>query len=486
MKRLYRPFRRERRRNGPLEALREGAFSGKGSSAGKVLRVFFSLFSAGLAFSLWSGLSAAETLRRERPNIIFILTDEHRWDFMSCAGHPFLETPNMDRLAAEGILFRNAFVTTSVCSPSRASYLTGQYAHTHGVQNNFTPWEGSHRTFLEMLHEAGYDTAFIGKWHMPGRLPELKGVDPFITFTIQGGQGRYLNCPIVYNGQERPSRKPYITEELTDYAIEFMDREREKPFALVLAHKAVHHRWIPPAHLARLYEGRTPPFPQGFNPWIPLTRGQIYNGSNHGFVESIYLDYCRSLVAVDEQLGRLLDRLDDLGIADRTMVLYAGDNGFFWGEHNRFGTGRWAYEESIRIPFIVRYPACVPDPGRWADQMVLNIDVAPTFLEVAGVPVPRDTEGTSVVPILRSASAPGREAFLYEYFKDFPYRVPAIRGLRTEKYMYMEYQGRRKPELYDVQKDPGQTENLINTTQGKKLSQALRTMMDSLKQGKRL
>ena len=433
----------------------------------------------------WCGSAAAGPLPGGRPNIVFVLSDNQNWKFMSCTGHPFLETPNMDRLAAEGILFSNAFVTTSLCSPSRASFLTGKYAHTHGVQNNFTPWEGSHRTFLEILHQAGYDTAFIGKWHMPGRLPELKGVDPFITFTIQGGQGRYLNCPLIVNGKEVPSRKPYITDELTDYAIEFIERERDRPFCLYLSHKAVHHRWTPPDHLAHIYADKRIPFPEGFDLWIPVTRGHLFEGTNQGFAHELYRNYCRTIVALDEQLGRLLDRLDELGIADNTFVLYASDNGFFWGEHKLFGTGRWPYEDSIRIPFIVRYPGHIPDAGRRADQMVLNIDVAPTFLEVAGVPVPEDMEGRSFLPILRSASAPGREAFLYEYFKDFPYRVPETQGVRTEKYMYIEYQGRRKPELYDVEKDPGQEENLMSTMEGKKLSQALKNRMESLKQGGR-
>jgi N-acetylglucosamine-6-sulfatase len=427
--------------------------------------------------------SRAEPLGCKRPNIVFILTDEHRWDFMGCAGHPFLETPNMDRLAGEGILFRNAFVTTALCSPSRASFLTGQYAHTHGVQNNFTPWDENNRTFLELLHEAGYDTAFIGKWHMPGRVPELRGVDPFVTFTIQGGQGRYVHCPLVVNGEERASRKAYITEELTDYAVEFIERDRGKPFCLYLAHKAVHHRWIPPDHLVTLYREESVPFPQGFNPWIPVTRGQIYNGSNHDFVGAIYKDYCRTLTAVDEQLGRILDRLDELGLADDTLVIYTGDNGFFWGEHNRFGTGRWAYEESIRIPFIVRYPGVVRDAGRKTAQMILNIDVAPTVLEVARVPVSDTMEGTSFLPILKSASAPGRKAFLYEYFRDFPYRVPPMRAVRTETHVYIEYEGRRRPELYDVESDPGQQRNLMETVDGKVRAAELKKTLESLKGG---
>jgi N-acetylglucosamine-6-sulfatase len=186
-------------------------------------------------------------------------------------------------------------------------------------------------------------------------------------------------------------------------------------------------------------------------------------------------------VALDEQLGRLLDRLDQLGLADNTLVLFAGDNGFFWGEHKLFGTGRWPYDDSIRVPFIARFPGVVPDGGRRAEQMVLNIDVAPTFLEAAGVPVPADMEGTSFLPILRSPSAPGRKAFLYEYYKDFPYRIPRTNGVRTEQYMYIEYEGRRMPELYDMEKDPLQAENLMSTGEGAVKATELRKLLETLK-----
>jgi N-acetylglucosamine-6-sulfatase len=175
--------------------------------------------------------------------------------------------------------------------------------------------------------------------------------------------------------------------------------------------------------------------------------------------------------------------LDALGLTDNTLVVYASDNGFFWGEHKRFGTGRWPYEDSIRVPFIVRYPGVIPDPGRRADQMVLNIDVAPTFLEAAGVPIPEDMEGSSLLPILRCASAPWREAFLYEYFKDFPYRVPPTRAIRTKEYMYIEFEGRRKPELYNVRRDPLQEKNLMNTAEGRAQVAELRKRLEALKRG---
>jgi N-acetylglucosamine-6-sulfatase len=428
-----------------------------------------------------SSLSNAQSPKK--PNIVFILTDDHRADFMSCAGHPVVKTPNLDRLASEGMLFSNAFVTSALCSPSRASFLTGLYAHTHGVQNNLTPWRDESVTFLELFKQAGYDTAFLGKWHMPGRLPKLRGVDLFITFTIQGGQGRYWNCPLIVNGVETPSRNPYITEELTDRAIEFISKKRDNPFCVYLSHKAAHHEWSPPKDLAHLYEDVKVSHPKEADTWVTSMNGNVYAGT-FGRLDHHYKNYCRVVVDVDRNVGRFLKKLEDLGFAENTIVVYAGDNGYFWGEH-RLVDKRWAYEESIRIPFIVRCPWLIKDPGRRANQMVLNIDLAPSFLEAAGLPVPEHMQGKSFVPILKSASAPGRKAWLYEYSKDFPYSVPGIEGVRTDTHIYIEYLSKRPPELYDMVKDPRQQRNLIDTEEGKLLLPEMKKMLEDLKKGRK-
>jgi N-acetylglucosamine-6-sulfatase len=416
--------------------------------------------------------------------VVFILSDDHRWDFLSCAGHPFVETPHLDRLADQGVRFTNAFVTTSLCSPSRASFLTGMYAHTHGVRNNLTPWNDANVTFLELLKAVGYDTAFIGKWHMPGRLPRLRGVDHFVTFTAQGGQGQYWDCPLIVDGAPEPSRRPYITEELTDRALVFVERRRRNPFCLFLSHKAVHHEFSPPRDLALLYEGRKPPLPREADPWVTSTRGAIWAGTL-GHLRTLYLNYARVVVALDREIGRLLRRLEELGMAQDTVIVYAGDNGYFFGEH-RLVDKRWAYEEAIRIPLIVRCPGLIPDPGRQAPQMVLNIDLAPTLLELAGAAPHRVMEGESFLPILRSAAAPGRRAWLYEYFKDFPYNAPETRAVRTDRHVYMEFMGRRTPEMYDVLQDPRQRNNLMGTPQGARLLPQLKGMLEALKRGDRL
>lgn len=439
---------------------------------------------AGLLQPALGDLAWADPPQKKRPNIIFILSDDHRWDYMGAAGHPFLDTSNMDRLAGEGVLFSNAFVTTSLCSPSRACFLTGQYAHNHGVQNNTTPWKNENITFLELLKHAGYDTAFIGKWHMPGRLPDLRGVDRFLTFTVEGGQGKYFNCPLIVDGKETASRKPYITEELTDYALEFINRERENPFCLYLSHKAIHHEFLPPPELNHLYDDVKMPLPKEADYWFSKTDGFLVHGLFMP-LDHYWRNYCEALVALDQQIGRVLDRLDELGIADNTVVVYAGDNGYSWGEH-RIVDKRWPYEEIIRIPYIVRYPDMTNDPGRKASQMTLNIDLAPTLLDLAGATVPEQMDGQSFLPILQSSSAPGRKAWLYEYFKDFPYNVPANKAVRTDTHVYIEFEGRRPPEMYDIANDPHQMNNLMNTEEGKKLLPDLKHMLEDLKKGEKL
>lgn len=417
---------------------------------------------------------------QQRPNIIFILSDDHRWDMLSCQNHPVVQTPNMDRLAREGVLFENAFVTTSLCSPSRASFLTGQYAHNHGVRNNMTPWDNANVTFLEQMKDAGYDTGFIGKWHMPGRFPRLRGVDRFVTFTVDGGQGRYFHCPLIVDGQETDSRKPYITEELTDYALDFISQKRQHPFCLYLSHKAVHYQFIPPPEFDRRYDDACLPLPGEADSWVGITNGNLYPQP----LGALYRNYCECLDALDQQIGRLINRLDEIGMIDDTVIIYVGDNGFFFGEHHQIDK-RWAYEESIRIPFIVRYPGLIRDPGRRAGQMVLNIDLAPTLLEIAGIPTNRDIDGRSLVAILKNRETPGRDAWLYEFFKDYPYSVPEQFALRTERFKYIEFPCGRRPELYDLVNDPQEKHNIIATPGGQSVLPELKRRLDGLKRGSR-
>jgi len=433
-----------------------------------------------MPFTVGQSFASAD---QKPPNIIFILSDDHRWDAMSGTGHPFIQTPNLDRLAVEGIHFNNAFVTTSLCSPSRASFLTGQYAHTHGVKNNLTPWKNSNITFLEIMKNRGYDTAFIGKWHMPGKLPLLRGVDKFITFTVQGGQGRYFNCPLIIDGKEVPSKKPYITEELTDHTINFMSQQRDNPFCLYLSHKAVHHQFKAAPEHQGMYDNVKLNLPKEADSWITWTNGSVYYGEILGPMESFYRDYCEAIVSMDQQIGRVMAAVEQLGIADNTVIIYTSDNGYFWGEHHLVDK-RWFYEESIRIPFIIRYPNMISTPGTRVDQMILNIDVAPTILNLAGIPVPESMEGKSFVPILRNNSIPWRKVWLYEYFKDFPYQVPEMNAIRTDQYKYIEYKDRPSAFLYDIANDPREQKNIIGTEKGQQLIPGLKKMLKDLKEGR--
>ncbi|MBI9083668.1 MAG: sulfatase [Desulfobacterales bacterium] len=425
----------------------------------------------------------------KRPNIIFILTDDHRWDCLGAMGHPFLQTPNMDRLAGEGVLFENAFVTTSLCSPSRASFLTGQYASVHGVKNNFCRWDEKRNiTFMDHLKRVGYDTAFIGKWHMPGGgLPNLPGVDQFVSFTRKDGQGDYYDCPIYVNHKLTPNRKPYITEELTDYALDFVNTDRENPFCLYLSHKAVHHDWRPPKHLKGKYDdadlSHLAPESDKYNTWTHLNWLEGTMNDMH----TTYRRYCECLESVDEQVGRLLTALEKRGVLDDTVIVYAGDNGYIWGEHRLYAK-HYPYEESIRIPYIVRAPMVIDRPGRRADQMVLNQDLAPSLLQMAGLSIPEAMQGESFLPILNDSTAPGRKAFVYELFKDFPFsgRVPAHKAIRTDRYKYIDWETCRAPELYDLKTDPREMTNLMDRPDGNALAEPLRAQLDALKQQYRL
>lgn len=456
----------------------EKDFFTKGLSRRNVLKIVGAATLAGMmgplaARRLWAG--------EKKPNILFILTDDHRYDALSCMGHPVVKTPNLDRIANEGAHFRNAFVTTSLCSPSRASFLTGQYAHTHGVVTNHTMWNDRNITFVELIKKAGYDTAFIGKWHMPGdRLPQLRGIDEFITFTKEGGQGVYYDCPLVINGVETPRPGKYITNDLTNLALQFIEKKRTNPFCLYLSHKAVHFGFRPPEHLKTLYEGQDLQLPPESDTWVTLTNNNIFVGAPMP-MNMLYRNYLRVVASVDEQVGRLLGSLERMGQLDNTVIVYAGDNGHLFGEHGLYDK-RNAYEESMRIPFFIRYPKLVRQAGR-RDQMVLNIDLAPTLLDIIGAEIPAFMQGRSMVPFLKNPSLEGRDAFLYEHFPVFPIPIPGIAAVRTRDFKYVTYQkGTWRDQLFDLQNDPRELHNIIGTKAGKEALPGLQKRLEQLKE----
>ncbi len=434
--------------------------------------------------------SAAFAEDTEAPNIVFILSDNIQYGDMGFCGHPFIQTPGLDQLAREGVVFENAFCTTPLCSPARASILTGMYAHNHGVKNNHTPWTGEHATFFEGLKKAGYDTAFVGKWHMPGEgLPQMPFLDLFVSYTYREGQGSYRDCPLIVNGQEALPGKRYLTEDLTDRAISFVEERMgpegdEKPFCLYLSHRAAHPPFAPPDEAAGMYTDAPVDLPKGVDRWFSKTNGNVFQGIMMGSYEDQYRRYGEVITAMDQQIQRLVDRIDALDTRRNTIVVYAADNGMMWGEHRCHGIRR-PYEESIRTPFIVRCPWLADDADGRREQMILNIDIAPTILDLAGVPAPPAMDGESFVPILKDKDAAGREAWLLEFWKYYPENTPSYSGVRTATHKYIEYEKTLRPQLFDLVVDPKEERNLYGTPEGDALLPSLTESLLSLKRGAR-
>jgi N-acetylglucosamine-6-sulfatase len=415
------------------------------------------------------GAMAAPLLAKDepRPNILFVLIDDLRYNAPAYAGHPFVKTPNIDRIAREGLTFQNAFVTTPLCSPSRASFLTGRYVRSHKVVDNTDHNALSHQliTWPRLLHDAGYETGYAGKWHMGTDDSPRPGFDRWVSFR---GQGQYNDPPINVDG-ERIQAKGYITDLLTDYAVEFLKKPRTKPFAMYVAHKAVHGPFTPAERHKDLFAGQTivrTANAQDNLDGKPVLQRQVDGAPavplNGGSSDDLIRNQLRCLTAIDEGVGRLLKTLEETKQLDNTLVVFTSDNGYFWGEHH-LGDKRWAYEESLRIPMAMRYPKLIK-PGSKSNQMVLNVDMAPTMLELAGVKAPAEVQGRSILPMFKAPVKNWRTAFLSEYFleKNFP-RVPSWQAVRNDRWKYVHYtELEGMDELYDLSKDPLEMKNLIH------------------------
>ena len=418
--------------------------------------------------------SAAPVRSAERkPNFLFIYTDDQRWDAMGVvqreqgerARFPWFKTPNMDRLAAGGIRFRNAFVTLSLCAPSRAAFLTGRYNHLNGITNNHKPFPADSVTHATLLRAAGYKTAYIGKWHMGNQSGQRPGFDYSASFV---GQGRYQNCPFEINGVSTPTTG-WADDVSTDYAIEWMKQNRAQPFSMVIGFKTPHGPRGAnnlPERLRSLYEGqtsRTVPNSNSsaiFNGPAPEANDDKPRGLS---LNSVHLDYLRHVNGADENLGRLLDALEALGLSEDTVVVYSSDNGYYLGEHG-LGDKRSIYEESLRIPMLVRYPRLF-GKGQVLDEMVLNIDLAPTFLDLAGVPVPAEMQGASWKSLAAGQKpANWRTSFLAEYFmENGGGSTPTLVGLRTTHAKLVTYPGHSEwTEVFDLAADPYELKNLAS------------------------
>jgi N-acetylglucosamine-6-sulfatase len=434
-------------------------------------------------------------------NVVFILSDDHRYDAMSFMGHQFARTPNMDLMAKEGVHLKNAFVTTSLCSPSRASILTGLYTFRHRVIDNQRAVPEGTVFFPQFLQQAGYSTAYIGKWHMGRGTDEPRpGFDHWVSFR---GQGNYLppspDYTLNVNG-ERVPQKGYITDELTDYAVDWLEEQTdsEQPFFLYLSHKAVHANFTPAErHAGQMADaGFTPAASQANTAenyqnkprWLRDQRNS-WHGVDFPYhsdldIESYYKRYAEALLGVDESIGRVMDQLKKMGVYDETLVIYMGDNGFMFGEHGLIDK-RVAYETSIRVPLLMQCPDLF-DGGTVVDEVVANIDIAPTVFEAMAIQKPPYMDGDSFIRLGKGEDIPWRDYFLYVYYweKNFP-QSPTVFSLRGDRYKYITYYGLwDTDELYDLEADPEEAHNLFHEPDYQQIATDMETrlydMMDEL------
>lgn len=420
-----------------------------------------------------------------RPNIVFILVDDLRFDALSSTGHPFIKTPNIDRVAREGLTFRNAFVTTPLCSPSRASFLTGRYAHAHKVIDNQNNNALSHQliTFPRLLQEANYETAYVGKWHMGNDDTPRPGFNRWVSFK---GQGVYVD-PIINADGKSAKAEGYMTDILSDHAAEFIRRPRSKPFAVYLAHKAVHGPFTPADRHKELFANqsiRRQPNAKDTLEGKPALQRKVGNlppiGPGTGSNDELIRNQLRCLMSIDEGVGRVLKALQETEQLDNTIIIFTSDNGYFWGEHG-LSDKRAAYEESIRIPLLVRYPKLIK-AGSKRDELALSIDVAPTLLELAGAKVPAEMHGRSLLSLFKGERKGWRKSFLSEYFAEAGQpRLPNWQAVRSERWKYIHYTDLEgMNELYDLKVDPYEMKNLINDPRARKSLEEMRAELKVL------
>jgi arylsulfatase A-like enzyme len=410
-----------------------------------------------------------------KPNFLFIITDDQSYEALSVVQKelgekgrfPWLKTPNLDRLANEGVRFRNAFVMNSLCSPSRAANLTGLYNHEsgNGIASNFRPFPVNSVTHATLLQGAGYTTAYVGKWHM-GTQRERPGFDFAASYI---GHGKYADCPFIVNGKNTPTTG-WVDDVATDYAIEFINKQKTsaKPWSLVLGYKTPHQPWQPPARTKDLYTGEVSrTVPNVNTPPIYFGKQNQENRSKRPVPPTMptNLNYFRCVAAMDDCVGRLLKALDQSGFAANTVVIFTSDNGFYLGAHST-GDKRSAYEESLRVPFLVRYPALAAKASaRVVDDMVLNIDLAPSLLDFAGVSIPKVMQGRSWRTLLTGQDPSWRKSWFYQYFAEDQKgtNVPDMTAVRTADAKLIKYPGYKQwTELFDLKADPYEINNLIN------------------------
>ena len=459
-----------------------------------------SWFAAFAAFIVASSVLAAEP----RPNILLVVVDDLRFDDLGAAGHPFARTTHLDRVAREGAQFKNFFAVTPLCSPSRANILTGQETRHHGILDNTDRSPRSHTlpTFARALHAAGYNTGFIGKWHMGNDPTPRPGFDYWVSMK---GQGEVADPELFENG--RLARVPgYVTDIFTQRAVSFLQQRRTAPFLLMLSHKALHPNkvqradgtteaigeggFIPAERHKTLYAGAQPARrgnyavpPRGKPALERPIPGLKPLGPDTVTPDETIRERLRMLAAVDEGLGQIFAELEKQGTLNQTVVMVIGDNGYFYGEHGLSEERRLAYEESVRLPLLVRYPPQVK-AGAEPTGMALTTDLAPTILELAGAPALPGIDGRSLVPLFARTPADWRKSFLIEYTTDIVFPRTLKMGydaVRTERYKFIRYRELAgMNELYDLQQDPFELTNLIGSPAAVGLRQQMETELARL------
>ena len=405
----------------------------------------------------------------KQPNILFIMSDDHAAHAMSCYGSRINRTPNLDRIAEGGIRFNNCFCTNSICTPSRAAILTGTYNHVNGVTTLAAPMDNRLTTFPKLLQADGYQTAVFGKWHLglgPRHCPS-----GFDDWAVLPGQGLYHNPEMIFKGPDGGTRRTingYVTDVITDLSLEWLHAiRRDRPFCLLYHHKAPHREWEPDEKHASLYLNEDIPEPDTLyddyanraaaaraakmrvgvhmnerDLKCSINRSLSENEMRKWAYQRYIKDYLRVVASIDDNVGRVLDWLDETRLAENTLVVYTSDQGFFLGDHGWYDK-RFMYEESLRMPFILRYPAEV-SAGQVNEDMILNVDFAPLFLDLAGLPVPDDCQGRSFRPTLSGKTPTDwRTSFYYRYWmhKDQHHNVYAHYGIRTDRYKLIYYYG---------------------------------------------
>lgn len=446
----------------------------------------------------------------KRPNILYIMSDDHAAHAISAYGSVINETPNIDRIANEGMRLENCFCTNSICGPSRATILTGLYSHRNGVETLDDKFDARQDHVAKMLQGAGYQTAIIGKWHLGHGEPH----DPtgFDYWNVLPGQGAYHDPAMIEMG-ERKQHEGYVTDIITDLSLDWLNnRDPDRPFFLMCHHKAPHRPWDPAEKYAQLYDDVDIPEPPTFDddyshrsraaaaaemridrdlvardlkgePPIGLSSQELKRWKYQRYIK----DYLRCVASIDESVGRLLDYLDEQGLAEETVVIYTSDQGFFLGDHGWYDK-RFFYEESLRMPFLIRYPKEIA-PGSLAREMILNTDFAPLFLDYAGVATPEWMQGQSFRSILQGqAPADWRESMYYRYFMHLSHHnVYAHYGVRTRRYKLIYYylSDPEPPEweLFDLQTDPHEVRNVYDEPEYAEVVAELKAELHRLRMG---